>query len=209
MAVTALMMVTNMKAQEGYEDTKHEVSIAVGVGSNTQLRDTNEDYGYSLSIWNKKNDKYIGPISAEYYYHINEWLGIGGIFVYGNYKNSKQNTNYFDYYTDNNDNIILYRRLGKSSNYTLLPAVKFNFVRKTHFGLYSKAALGVTLLVESFEYIDYDTRNIVHTDNGNALRFNWQFSFIGVEVGSPYLRGFAELGTGEQGVVCAGIRYKF
>ena len=45
--------------------------------------------------------------------------------------------------------------------------------------------------------------------NFNALRFNWQFSFIGVEVGSPYLRGFAELGTGEQGVVCAGIRYKF
>ena len=82
-------------------------------------------------------------------------------------------------------------------------------MRKTHFGLYSKAALGVILRAESFEYIDYDTRNIVHTDNGNALRFNWQFSFIGVEVGSPYLRGFAELGTGEQGVVCAGMRYKF
>ena len=92
------------------------------------------------------------------------------------------------------DNIILYRRLGKSSNYTLLPAVKFNFVRKTHFGLYSKAALGVILRAESFEYIDYDTRNIVHTDNGNALRFNWQFSFIGVEVGSPYLRGLPNWG---------------
>ena len=87
-----------------------------------------------------------------------------------------------------------------------MPAVKFNFVRKTHFGLYSKAALGVTLRTESVEYnLDYGDYN----DSENSFQFNWQLSFIGVEVGGPYLRGFTELGFGEQGIISAGIRYKF
>ena len=41
------------------------------------------------------------------------------------------------------------------------------------------------------------------------MLFNWQLSLIGVEAGSPYMRAFAELGFGEQGIVCAGLRYKF
>ena len=81
MAVTLLMMAINMNAQEGYEDTKHEVSVALGVGSSSKLLDDYHYYGcYS------KNEKYIGPISAEYFYHINKWLGIGSIFAFGNYK---------------------------------------------------------------------------------------------------------------------------
>lgn len=203
MAVTALMMAINMNAQEGYEDTKHEVSIALGVGSTSQLFDTYEDIGNALFGWDSKDEKYIGPISAEYFYHINKWLGIGSIFVFGNYKVNLYDNGYGYYsYSRNNSN----KRLGKKScnYYTLLPTVKFNFVRKTHFGLYSKAGLGVTYRTESTEYNfdnDYDT--------DKSFLLNWQLSFIGVEAGSPYLRGFAELGLGEQGVVCAGLRYKF
>lgn len=208
MAVTLLMMAINMNAQEGYEDTKHEVSIAFGVGSTTQLHDSYGDIGNALLGWENKNEKYTGPMYAEYYYHLNEWLGIGSIFAFGNYKNSKPDL-FESYYTDDNGNIAFYGRVAKSSYYTLLPAIKFNFVRKTHFGLYSKAALGVTLRTESIEYIDYDTRKNDYNDSENSWLLNWQLSFIGVEAGSPYLRGFAELGYGEQGVVSAGIRYKF
>ena len=39
--------------------------------------------------------------------------------------------------------------------------------------------------------------------------FNFQVSAIGVEVGSPKFRGFAELGYGEQGIALIGLRYKF
>ena len=85
-----------------------------------------------------------------------------------------------------------------------MPTVKFNFVRKKNFGLYSKAGLGVTYRTES---IDYDDGSEDYSEK--ALLFNWQLSFIGVEAGSPYMRAFAELGFGEQGIVCAGLRYKF
>ena len=194
MVTAALMMAVNVNAQEGYEDTKHDVSITFGVGSNSQWIDAFEDIfdGYSYD-----NDRYMEPISAEYFYHINKMLGLGAIFVYGNHKQDA-----YDLWTSKKDRT----RIGKSSNsyYTLMPAVKFNFVRKKNFGLYSKAALGVTYRTESIDYIDgsddYDEK---------GLLLNFQLSFIGVEAGSPYLRGFAELGVGEQGIVCAGIRYKF
>lgn len=194
MVTAALMMAVNVNAQEGYEDTKHDVSITFGVGSNSQWIDAFEDIfdGYSYD-----NDRYMEPISAEYFYHINKMLGLGAIFVYGNHKQDA-----YDLLTSKKDRT----RIGKSSNsyYTLMPAVKFNFVRKKNFGLYSKAALGVTYRTESIESIDgsddYDEK---------GLLLNFQLSFIGVEAGSPYLRGFAELGVGEQGIVCAGIRYKF
>ena len=85
----------------------------------------------------------------------------------------------------------------------LMPAVKFNFLRKKNVGLYSKAALGVTYRTE---YIDYDDGSKDYDEKD--FHVNWHLSFIGVEVGGPYLRGFTELGIGEQGIVCAGLRYK-
>ena len=194
MVTAALMMAVNVNAQEGYEDTKHEVAIVFGVESNSQWIDTFENI---FSNYTYENDRYMEPISAEYFYHINKMLGLGAIFVYGNHKQDL-----YDRWSSSKDRI----RIGKSSNsyYTLMPAVKFNFLRKKNVGLYSKAALGVTYRTESIDCIDdsddYDEK---------GLLFNFQLSFIGVEAGSPYLRGFAELGVGEQGIVCAGIRYKF
>ena len=139
------------------------------------------------------------PISAEYFYHINKWLGIGSIFVYGKHKQEL-------YDISSSKHISYDDRVAKRSYnyYTLLPTVKFNFVRKKNFGLYSKAGLGVTYRTES---MDYDDGSEEYSDK--ALLFNWQLSLIGVEAGSPYMRAFAELGFGEQGIVCAGLRYKF
>ena len=196
----ALIMAINMNAQEGYEDTKHEVSITFGIEPTSQRIDNFKNLGGAIGYTD--NDKYMEPISAEYFYHINKMLSLGAVFVYGNLKQDL-----YDRYSYSSYRTTLIReRIGKSSNnyYTLLPTVKFNFLRKTHFGLYSKAALGATLRTESVKYNDeyYDVSKKV-------LILNCQFSLIGVEAGSPYLRGFAELGFGEQGVVCAGIRYKF
>lgn len=188
----ALIMAVNVNAQEGYEDTKHEVSIALGIEANSQWIDDFEDIfdGYSCN-----NESCMEPISVEYFYHINKMLSLGAIFVYGNRKEDA-----YALWSSKQD------RIGKCSNnyYTLLPTVKFNFVRKKNFGLYSKAGLGVTYRTES---MDYDDGSGDYSEK--ALLFNWQLSLIGVEAGSPYMRAFAELGFGEQGIVCAGLRYKF
>ena len=156
----ALIMAVNVNAQEGYEDTKHEVGLSFGLASNSQWIDAFEDV---FSDYSYENIKYVEPISAEYFYHINKVLGLGGIFVYGN---TKQDV----YYRWSSS----WDRIGKSSNgyYTLMPAVKFNFLRKKNVGLYSKAALGVTYRTE---YIDYDDKrniqNLIIRDNKNNMRF--------------------------------------
>ena len=171
----ALIMAVNVNAQEGYEDTKHEVSIALGIEANSQWIDDFETGFTVLSGYRCENEKYME--------HKQELYDIS----------SSKHISYDD-------------RVAKRSYnyYTLLPTVKFNFVRKKNFGLYSKAGLGVTYRTES---MDYDDGSEDYSEK--ALLFNWQLSLIGVEAGSPYMRAFAELGFGEQGIVCAGLRYKF
>jgi hypothetical protein len=37
----------------------------------------------------------------------------------------------------------------------------------------------------------------------------FQLTGIGAEVGGEHVRGFAEFGAGEKGILCAGVRFKF
>ena len=132
------------------------------------------------------------PISAEYFYHAKSWLGVGGIFAFG------QCTQ---------DMYLAGTKDGKATNtyYTLMPAVKFNWLRKKYFGMYSKLAAGATLRRESVDSDDPQDKDYSNSD----VHFNWQFTGIGVEAGSPKVRGFVEFGVGEQGLALAGVRYKF
>ena len=77
LAAAAMMIAANVGAQTGYDDTKHEVAIRYGVLPNSKIFHNNVDY---------ENETYSGSFSAEYFYHINKWLGIGSIFVYGKHK---------------------------------------------------------------------------------------------------------------------------
>ena len=71
--------------------------------------------------------------------------------------------------------------------------------------MYSKLAVGATLRNESFDSDD----PAVQDDSDTEVHVNWQASLLGIEAGSPSLRGFIELGTGEQGIALIGLRYKF
>ncbi len=96
---------------------------------------------------------------------------------------------------------------GVLKNYymTLMPAVKLDWLRQKNFGMYSKLAIGATLRSEK---IDYETAG--HDDYSNTeMHVNWQVSLLGLEVGGRNLRGFLEVGTGEQGIFDIGLRYKF
>ena len=85
-----------------------------------------------------------------------------------------------------------------------MPAVKFNWLRKEKVGLYSKLAAGVTFTSNNIK----DTDKTVSSDKDKDLMFNFQASMIGVEVGTT-IRGFAEIGVGEQGLILLGLRYRF
>ena len=191
MVAVALMTAMNVNAQNGYDETKHEVAISAGALSNSQIIDAFETIGGALVGAKFENEKFTGPISAEYFYHVKNWLGVGGILAYGQ---NKQDV----YLLGDKDGVI------KNSYLTLMPAVKFDYLRKKHFGMYAKLAVGATLRKEK-----YDSNNDSHDYDDSMVHVNWQLSLLGIEAGSPTIRAFTELGTGEQGIILAGVRYKF
>ena len=179
-------------AQNGYDETKHEVAVSYGLGANSDIIDAYEKIGGAIVGAKYENEKYFGPISAEYFYHVKPWLGVGGIFAYGQ---SEQ-----DVYTLGSKDGVM-----KNNYLTLMPAVKFDWLRKKHFGMYSKLAVGATLRNEKYNSDVPSSKD--HSDS--EVHVNWQASFLGLEAGSPTFRGFIELGTGEQGIALIGLRYKF
>lgn len=196
--VVAFMMATvSVKAQNGYDNTKHEVVIGYGYLSTSQWMDV---YREVLNIWTGAEpagkSSVIGPISGEYYYRFNNWLGVGAVCVFG------RTTHEFSSQID-------HEILGRDINayYSLMPAVKFDWLRLSHFGLYSKIAVGATLRYMAIDDYSLDPSN--KEDGDFAIHPNFQASPLGMEFGGTQFRGFVEFGLGEQGSVLAGLRYKF
>lgn len=192
--VAAIAFCGSVQAQQADYDNKHELAVSYGAYSNSKYFSFIEDL-VTLSITNgsvsDKNEKFIGPISVEYFYRMNQWLSLGGI---GAFAVSKK-----DICMNSTK-----EKFGTSRGYymTIMPAAKADWLRRKHFGMYSKLALGVTVLTLK-DKVDNDS------ETGTAATVNWQLSLVGLEAGSSKLRAFAELGIGEQGVALIGLRYKF
>lgn len=196
MLVLALAMMTTMSvnAQNGYDNTKHEVAVSYGYLTTSQVLDV---FNMTLNIftgYEPMKGSATGSISAEYFYNVNNWFGVGAIFSFGaftmNYNMQIDNS---PAYTTNNN------------CYTLLPAVKFNWLRREHFGMYSKLGAGVMLLDTKATPVDPNEK----ATRDQIIGFNFQASALGIEFGSAQFRGFIEGGFGEQGLAVAGLRYKF
>jgi hypothetical protein len=87
-----------------------------------------------------------------------------------------------------------------------MPSVKFNWLRRDHWGLYSALSAGVMFVSDKVSSNYHGDRK---ADSDNVTCFMFQVTGIGIEAGGEALRGFAELGFGEKGALCAGLRYKF
>ena len=193
--LTVVAIMTTMSVQAQSDELKQEVAVTYGWLSNSDIIDAFEDIGVALVGASTDNSSFMGPISVEYFYHLKPWLGVGGMASYGQMKEDLFLTGK-DHGKDGDI---------KNSYITFMPAVKFDWLRKSHFGMYSKLAFGATLRSEKIDYTDADKKD----DSNSELHVNWQVSLLGIEAGGSNLRGFMELGTGEQGIALVGIRYKF
>ncbi len=205
--VAALTLCGTAQAQQVDYGNKHEVGITYGVYSNSQYFSFLEDLvtlsvtGGSLS---NENEKFFGPMTVEYFYRVKPWLGVGGIGAI--LINNKDGVGGIGAILINNKDLYLHNEkcgTSRSCYFSLLPAVKADWLRREHFGMYSKLGIGVTVLSLK------DKLDTGDKESGTAATVNWQLSLIGMEAGGSKLRGFAELGFGEQGIFLAGIRYKF
>ncbi len=216
--LVSIISITNIHAQKHeYYDTKHEVGVTVGVDALSQVVSAIADFtsilvsaaattavtgGYYTGHYSYGDKSFSPAISVEYYYHVNNIIGLGGFLGYNSLKRDM-----YAEWTNNSDGTHRKELTGKASRYnvSLIPGAKFDWVRKKHFGFYSKFALGVTLMFEKQK--DDDSKGTDYKDT--VVIPNGQLSLVGLEAGSIHLRGYMELGFGEQGLLLAGVKYKF
>lgn len=175
------------------QEFKHELGISYGALSNSLIIDDFENAiitGLTTSDVTFGHNHYAGPIAVDYFYRVSPLVGVGAIGAFG----------------VNTQNVIENKvKNGKIRHnyYTVMPAVKLDWLRKEKFGMYSKLAIGGTLRTENFDPDNGES------DTDTQVHLNWQVSLVGFEVGGVQTRGFLELGTGEQGVLVLGMRHKF
>ena len=186
---------TPAQAQDEME-TRHEIAVSYGAVPNSVWIDVLTEVVPAIFGETHDNNHYVGPIGLEYYYHTSPLIGVGAVGVFA---------------TNNEDAFrkeVMTGHINKSYT-TLMPSVKFNWLRKEKWGMYSKLAAGATLAHSSHQDYNESGKLTGEKETSNDVFFNFQASLIGVEAGNDHVRGFAEFGVGEQGLALAGIRFKF
>lgn len=195
MVAAAMMATVNLNAQT--DDLKNEIGITYGVGLST-IGDGigSGTFGIFDSMFGYEwaNRKDFGTLGVEYFRHLgNPRLAVGGIVAFASYSEDL---------VSKSDGQKAYER---TRNYiTVMPAIKYYWVNKNHFGLYSKAAVGGMLMIDKQKKMSDGS-----TSSDNTLYINFQASLLGLEAGSKNVRGFLEAGAGEQGFALLGLRCKF
>ncbi len=196
LAVMAMcaMFCSPMQAQEEIE-TRHEISLTYGLNPNSLWFSGMSEIVPSIFGEKSKNEKCIGSIGLEYYYRTSSLMAVGVVATLA--------VNSEDRYMDD----VIFSSVSRKY-FSVMPSLKLNWLRKEHWGLYSKVAAGVTYGHSSDDEYDNGVKTGQVTTS-NDLFCNFQATVIGIEAGGKHVRGFAELGIGEQGVGLAGVRYKF
>lgn len=185
----------NAWAEQPASDYKNEIGISYGFLSNFNWLGPYSNRGDAFKDIDFDNKTFIGPVSLEYFHHVKSNLAVGAVFAVGMKKE---------------DVFLIGKEGGKSgentNNYlTLMPAVKYEWMQKKHFNLYSKIAAGASFGMEKYKYDDAKLRE----HSSHSFYFNFQASLLGIESCGERIRAFAEAGIGEQGLAFIGVRYRF
>ena len=183
MVVASMMVTLNVNAQS--DEPKNEVGVYYGIESASSYVSILSG-AFSHFFTDSDQGNLWGPIGVEYYRHVSPVVAIGGVVSIAGCKWGDD-----DFF--------------KSTYITVMPSVKFNWLRKNIWGLYSAASAGLMFINDEVDKGYNGTKDI---KSDNATIFMFQGTLLGAEVGRQF-RGFAEFGFGEKGLICAGLRYRF
>ena len=186
MVVAAMMATVNVNAQDEF---KNEIGVFYGFESVSNIFSV---YSNMFAAAAGDQSSFWGPVGVEYYYHVSPVVGLGAVAAYAGCKAEDKKT-----HKDDLSETFL----------TFMPSVKFNWLRKKHFGMYSGLSAGVMFLSVSAN--DNAKASDPDAKDETLTSFMFQATALGVEFGSEAFRGFVEAGLGEKGEICAGLRYKF
>ena len=185
MVVATIMVTMNTNAQD---EPKNEIGVFYGVESASNILSIVTS---AFAAAAGDQGSWWGPIGAEYYYHISPVVAVGGVAVYASCKAEDEKTNSEDL---------------SETFITLMPSMKFNWLRKKSFGMYSALSAGV--MFASISVNDAAKKADPDAKDETITHFMFQATALGIEFGGN-LRGFVEAGLGEKGTLCAGLRYRF
>jgi hypothetical protein len=182
------------QAQNVEYETKHEIGVSYGGAPFSvwakigQALDDAIISGFTGGSYKCENSSWFGSLSGEYFYRIDPAFSVGGIACFSQ---------------DNDDCFLNNVKTGDRTTrfIKVMPAVKWDYLRRNNFGMYMKFGAGYT-----FEHVSETYKGEKGSDNSGF--FNLQVSLLCAEAGSKNVRGFVEVGFGEQGIALAGLRCK-
>ena len=175
-----------------YRADMNEVSLSYGQGSIGQGIYLFADVFaviFSLGHATVDNPVFTGEVSTEYYHYFNNTIGVGGIvtgeWMGGNMIDQNKSEDDPNRITGRFDMVYV----------SLMPAVKFSWFNHNHVGMYSKVAVGGSL--------------VLNNNEAPQPMVAFQLSPVCCDFGDETWRGFAELGFGNQGILNLGVKYIF
>ena len=185
MAAVALMTALSAQAQ----DCKNEIGVFYGFDSASNIFSL---VSSAISAAAGDQSSFWGPVGVEYYYHVSPVVGVGAVASYASCKAEDEKTRQDDL---------------TESFITVMPSVKFNWLRTKGFGMYSALSAGVMFV--SVKCNDNAKASDPNAKDESLTSFMFQATALGAEFGGEQFRGFVEAGVGEKGLICAGLRCKF
>lgn len=189
-----------VQAQEQEAEVSPRHYVQVGIGDPVLLNLTSNllltgHYGLLSGDLSIERNVSLPVFSASYYYAFNKWLQVGGDFFYsGIFKQaSSKETG---------------RAYGPYAAHALCiqPVVRFEYINRNYFGMYSSLATGLFIHSDYGEYFhdDQPDKPTRHT----TFLPTFQVTCAGFRFGNK-VYGLLELGVGSKGFVTAGIGSRF
>jgi hypothetical protein len=178
----------------GFAQQKHEIGLGAGTLSRPYVRDglhIKQSYG-GLG----DDNSYSGTYNIAYLYRFSSRFASGLTFIYESQKHDKTASSTGPAYWG-------LHNIYKERFFTMAATFRTYWVHKKIFSLYSHVAAGVSIKSHEEKRNDFGGY-----DNTPKNRFAYQITPVGIRIGT-HIGGFAELGYGYQGMICAGVSYRF
>ena len=177
--ITASAQEKSGKQKNDQVNLWNDFYISYGIGSVLYFTNQNTDYSKTTT----------GTFLIGYSRSINRVIAVGFQLSYGNVERTTS-SNYADSWYKYNDNY-----------WQGMAGVRFRYLNKSMFCMYSGVAIGVTM-----DY--YSESSLSYIKTGQKLLPAAQLTLLGFRVGRA-LGFFGEFGIGTNSIINAGVSYKF
>ena len=181
----------------------HDCSLSYGVGTHNEIVNGFANVVgtiFTLGYADITDLKWSGAYNMRYAYHPVKFLGLG---VTTSYQTSKGDiVEGSSKSKDTDARIVVGKAEGKY--FAIMPSISLNWFDFNYVCMYSKVGIGYSMAKS--KQTRFEPKEYKKTSED---QWAYQISPVALEVGSPLVRGFFELGFGHEGILAVGVKCKF